>query len=62
MLQAFAALGHSREPRLLEDPVITAIAGRANKTPAQASLTWAIPRETAPPATSKKPGRINGKL
>src|SRR3954447_8482398 len=27
VLQAFAALGHSSEPRLLEDPVVTAIAG-----------------------------------
>src|SRR5580704_3057728 len=30
VLQAFAALGHSSEPRLLEDPVITAIAKRVN--------------------------------
>ena len=33
VLQAFAALGHSSEPKLLEDPVITAIAKRVNKTP-----------------------------
>ena len=49
-------------PSWLEDPVIIAIAKRVNKTPAQASLTWVIPRETAPPAFAKKPGRINGKL
>src|SRR5580658_938976 len=35
VLQAFAALGHSSKPSLLEDPVITAISQRVNKTPAQ---------------------------
>src|SRR5579871_1773393 len=30
VLQAFAALGHGSEPRVLDDPVITAIAGRVN--------------------------------
>jgi diketogulonate reductase-like aldo/keto reductase len=58
VLQAFAALGHSIEPRLLEDPVITAIARRVNKTPAQVLLAWAIQRGTAPLTTSKTPGRI----
>ena len=33
VLQAFAALGHNSEPKLLDDPVITAIAKRVNKTP-----------------------------
>src|SRR2546425_367860 len=47
VLQAFAALGHSSEPKLLEDPVITAIAKRVNKTPAQVLLAWAIQRGTA---------------
>src|SRR6516165_4134674 len=32
VLQAFAPLGHSGEPNLLEDPVITTIARRVNKT------------------------------
>jgi diketogulonate reductase-like aldo/keto reductase len=58
VLQAFAALGHSSEPRLLEDPVITAIAGRVNKTPAQVLLAWAIQRGTALLTTSKNPNRI----
>src|SRR5260370_39349647 len=40
VLQAFAALGHSSEPRLLDDPVITTIARRINKTPAQVLLAW----------------------
>ena len=33
VLQAFAALGHGSEPKLIEHPVITAIAKRVNKTP-----------------------------
>src|SRR5579864_5788511 len=58
VLQAFAALGHSTEPKLLEDPVITAIAKRVNKTPAQVLLAWAIQRGTALLTTSKTPSRI----
>ncbi len=58
VLQAFAALGHSSEPKLLENPVITAIAKRVNKTPAQVLLAWAIQRGTAPLTTSKTPSRI----
>jgi diketogulonate reductase-like aldo/keto reductase len=58
VLQAFAALGHSSEPNLLEDPVITAIAQRVNKTPAQVLLAWAIQRGTALLTTSKTPSRI----
>ena len=58
VLQAFAALGHSSEPNLLEDPVITAIAKRVGKTPAQVALAWAIQRGTALLTTSKTPSRI----
>jgi diketogulonate reductase-like aldo/keto reductase len=58
VLQAFASLGHSSEPSLLEDPVVTAIAKRVNKTPAQVLLAWAIQRGTAPLTTSKTPSRI----
>jgi diketogulonate reductase-like aldo/keto reductase len=58
VLQAFAALGHSSKPSLLEDPVITAIARRVNKTPAQVVLAWAIQRGTALLTTSKTPSRI----
>src|ERR1700689_5212521 len=58
VLQAFAALGHSSEPKLLEDPVIIAVARRVNKTPAQVLLAWAIQRGTAPLTTSKTPSRI----
>jgi diketogulonate reductase-like aldo/keto reductase len=58
VLQAFAALGHSSEPKLLEDPVVTAIARRVNKTPAQVLLAWGIQRGTAVLTTSKSPSRI----
>jgi diketogulonate reductase-like aldo/keto reductase len=58
VLQAFAALGHSSEPNLLKDPVITGIAKRVNKTPAQVLLAWAIQRGTALLTTSKTPDRI----
>ena len=58
VLQAFAALGHSSEPSLLKDPVITAVAQRVKKTPAQVLLAWAIQRGTAPLTTSKTPSRI----
>src|SRR5262245_4924963 len=58
VLQAFAALGHSSEPKLVEDPVVTAIARRVNKTPAQVLLAWAIQRGTALLTTSKTPSRI----
>src|ERR1700685_2580962 len=58
VLQAFAALGHSSEPNVLQDPVVTAIAKRVNKTPAQVALAWAIQRGTALLTTSKTPDRI----
>ncbi len=58
VLQAFAALGHSSEPNLLADPVITALATRIGKTPAQVVLAWAIQRGTALLTTSKTPSRI----
>jgi diketogulonate reductase-like aldo/keto reductase len=47
VMQAFAALGHGIEPRLLDDPVVTRIAKRVNKTPAQVLLAWAVQRGTA---------------
>src|SRR6478752_5276308 len=58
VFQAFAALGHSSKPNLLEDPVITAVAKRVEKTPAQVLLAWAIQRGTALLTTSKTPSRI----
>ena len=58
VLQAFAALGHSSEPRLLDDPIIISIAKRIDNTPAQVLLAWAIQRGTACLTTSKTPSRI----
>jgi diketogulonate reductase-like aldo/keto reductase len=58
VLQAFAAVGHGLEPKLIEDLVITAIAQRVHKTPAQVLLAWAVQRGTAFLTTSTKPQRI----
>ncbi len=58
VLLAFAALGHGLDPKLLEDPVITSIAQRAQKTPAQVALAWAVQRGTAFLTTSTTPRRI----
>ena len=54
VLLAFAALGHGMSPRMLDDPVITNIARRVHKTPAQVALAWAVPRGTAFLTTSTK--------
>jgi alcohol dehydrogenase (NADP+) len=47
VLLAFAPLGHGMKPGLLEDSVISAIAARVGKTPAQVLLAWAVQRGTA---------------
>jgi diketogulonate reductase-like aldo/keto reductase len=58
VLLAFAALGHSSTPNLLQDKVITDIAARLDLTPAQVALSWAVQRGTAYLTTSTKPQRI----
>ena len=58
VLLAFAALGHGMTPRVLDDPVITGIARRVHKTPAQVALAWAVERGTAFLTTSTKPANI----
>ena len=58
VVQAFAPLGHAMEPRLLDDPVLTGIARRVGKTPAQVALAWAVQRGTAFLTTSVTPHRI----
>jgi alcohol dehydrogenase (NADP+) len=57
VLLAFAPLGHGMRPGLLEDPVITAIATRTGKTPAQVLLAWAVQRGTALLTTPKNTDR-----
>ena len=54
---AFAPLGHGMKPGLLEDPVISAIAARAGKTPAQVLLAWAVQRGTAVLTTPRSAAR-----
>ena len=54
---AFAPLGHGMTPGLLEDPVISAIAARVGKTPAQVLLAWAVQRGTALLTTPKSAAR-----
>ncbi|WP_168793503.1 aldo/keto reductase [Paraburkholderia aromaticivorans] len=50
---AFAPLGHGIRPGPLEDPVISQIAARIGKTPAQVLLAWAIQRGGALLTTPK---------
>src|ERR1700679_2088837 len=54
---AFAPLGHGMRPGLLEDPVITAIAARVGRAPAQVLLAWAVQRGTALLTTPKSAER-----
>ena len=58
VLLVFAPLGHSMEPKIVDDPVITAIAERVHMSPAQVVLSWAAQRGTAFLTTSTKPQRI----
>lgn len=57
VLLAFAPLGHGIKPGPLEDPVISAIAARVGKTPAQVLLAWAVQRGTALLTTPRSAAR-----
>ena len=57
VLLAFAPLGHGMKPGLLEDPVISSIAARVGKTPAQVLLAWAVQRGTALLTTPRSAAR-----
>ena len=59
---AFAPLGHGMRPGLLEDAVISAIAGRVGKTPAQVLLAWAVQRGTALLTTPKSEAQARENL
>ena len=54
---AFAPLGHGIRPGPLEDPVISEIARRVGKTPAQVLLAWAAQRGTAVLTTPRTAAR-----
>jgi len=58
VLLAFAALGHSSEPKLLEDAVIRKIAAEVGKTAAQVCIAWGLQRGTAILTTSKNADHI----
>jgi len=58
VVQAGAPLGHDMAPRIVDDPVITNIAQRVHKTPAQVALAWAVQRGTAVLTTSTSPRHI----
>ncbi len=58
VVQAGAPLGHGLSPRIVDDPVITTIAQRVGKTPAQVALAWAVQRGTAVLTTSTTPRHI----
>jgi alcohol dehydrogenase (NADP+) len=57
VLLAFAPLGHGMKPGPLEDPIITSVAARVSKTPAQVLLAWAVQRGTALLTTPKSLAR-----
>ncbi len=59
---AFAPLGHGMKPGPLADPVISAIAARVRKTPAQVLLAWAVQRGTALLTTPKSAARARENL
>jgi diketogulonate reductase-like aldo/keto reductase len=58
VFQAFAALGHSFEPRLLDDPIINKVASELGKTPAHVCIAWALQRGTAILTTSTNADHI----
>ena len=54
---AFAPLGHGIRPGPIEDPVISGIAARTGRTPAQVLLAWAVQRGGAVLTTPKSAAR-----
>jgi alcohol dehydrogenase (NADP+) len=57
VLLAFAPLGHGIRAGPIEDPIVTAVALRVGRTPAQVLLAWAIQRGTAVLTTAKTAAR-----
>jgi len=59
---AFAVLGHSFEPKLLEDEVIKKVATAVGGTTAQVCIAWALQRGTAILTTSTNAEHIRASL
>jgi aldehyde reductase len=59
---AFAPLGHGIKPGPLDDPIVSAIAARVGKTPAQVLLAWAVQRGTALLTTPRTAARAREAL
>ena len=59
---AFAPLGHGIRPGPLEDPVISTVAARVGRTPAQVLLAWAVQRGTALLTTPRTAARARENL
>jgi alcohol dehydrogenase (NADP+) len=59
---AFAPLGHGIRPGPLEDPVISGIAARIGRTPAQVLLAWAVQRGGAMLTTPRTAARAQENL
>ena len=59
---AFAPLGHGMKPGPLDDPIISAIAARVGKTPAQVLLAWGLQRGTALLTTPRTAARAREAL
>ena len=57
-LLAFAALGHGLDPKVLDEPLVTTVAGCVHKPPAQVVLAWAVERGTAFVTISTTPRHI----
>lgn len=57
VLLAFAPLGHGMSPGPLDDPVISEVAARVGRTPAQVLLAWAVQRGTAVLTTPRTAAR-----
>jgi diketogulonate reductase-like aldo/keto reductase len=57
LFSAFAPLGHGIKPGPLDDPIVTRIAARIGKTPAQVLLAWAVQRGTAVLTTARTAAR-----
>jgi alcohol dehydrogenase (NADP+) len=47
------------DPEVLTDPVVTSVAARVGKSPAQVALRWAVQRGTVPLPRSTNPDRID---